>query len=134
MGAVLTLATMGQKAEDQFKAAMQSFEDNAYQDAVAKFDQYIEDNPRHENVPTAKARRVQSIMASAYSGRNWNETISVAGSLLPELAEEEDSRIDDIREDLGVMLSRSLLEITERAKSLNSSMRRPVERPNSPSL
>ncbi len=54
MGAVLTIATMGQKAEDQFKAAMQSFEDNAYQDAVAKFDQYIEDNPRHENVPTAK--------------------------------------------------------------------------------
>lgn len=119
MGAVLTVATMGQQAEDQFKAAMQSFDDNAYQDAVAKFDQYIGDNPRHENVPTAKARRVQSIMASAYSGRNWNETISTAESLLPPLAEEEDSRIDDIREDLGVMLPRSLLEITERAKKLN---------------
>ena len=120
IGAVLTVATMGQKAEDQFKAAMQSFEDNAYQDAVAKFNQYIEDNPRHENVPTAKARRVQSIMASAYSGRNWTETISVAGTLLPALAEEEDTRIDDIREDLGVMLPRSLLEITERAKKINN--------------
>ncbi len=119
MGAVLTIATMGQKAEDQFKAAMQSFEDNAYQDAVAKFDQYIEDNPRHENVPTAKARRVQSIMASAYSSRNWSETITVAGNLLPELAEAEDSRIDDIREDLGVMLPRSLWEFTERAKKIN---------------
>lgn len=119
MGAVLTVATMGQKAEDQFKAAMQSFEDNAYQDAVAKFNQYIEDNPRHENVPTAKARRVQSIMASAYSGRNWNETISTAERLLPPLAEEEDNRIDDIREDLGVMLPRSLLEITERAKKVS---------------
>lgn len=119
MGAVLTVATMGQKAEDQFKAAMQSFEDNAYQDAVAKFDQYIEDNPHHENVPTAKARRVQSVMASAYSGRNWNETIATAERLLPPLAEEEDSRIDDIREDLGVMLPRSLLELTERAKKVN---------------
>jgi outer membrane protein assembly factor BamB len=116
IGGVLFIATMGKKAEDQFKAAMESFEKSAFQDAVAKFDEYIEDNPGHKHVPTAKARRLQSILAGNYTSRNWSETITNAGNLLPAFVEEEDSQIDLIREDLAVMLPRSLFEITEQAK------------------
>ena len=117
IGAVLTVATMGQKAEDQFKAAMESFEKSAFQDAVAKFDEYIEDNPGHKHVPVAKARRVQSIMASAYTAKNWSETIKWQ-ELCPRSAEEEDSEIEIIRDDFAVMFPRSLFEVTERAKKI----------------
>ncbi len=116
IGGVLAIATGGVKAEDQFKAAMDSFEKSAFQDAIGKFDQYIEDNPKHKHVPTAKARRVQSVLASSYVSKNWIDTLTGAQTLLPPLAEEEDSKIDVIRDDLAVMLPRSLFEITEKAK------------------
>ena len=120
MGAVLWIATMGVAAEEQFKAAMDSFEKSAFQDAVAKFDQYIEENPKHKHVPTAKARRVQSILAGFYTSKNWAETITSADTLLPELDAEEDSKLEIIRDDLAVMLPRSLFEITEKGKKLDS--------------
>ena len=120
MGAVLWIATMGVAAEEQFKAAMDSFDKLAYQDAIAKFDQYIEENPKHKHVPTAKARRVQSILAGFYTSKNWAETITSADKLLPELDAEEDSKLEIIRDDLAVMLPRSLFEITEKGKKLAS--------------
>ena len=116
IGAVLAIATGGVKAEDQFKAAMESFEKSAFQDAIGKFDQYIEENPKHKYVATAKARRVQAVMASAYVSRNWVDTLSSAQTLLPELAEQENNQLEIIRDDLAVMLPRSLFEITEKAK------------------
>ena len=119
MGAVLFVATMGVKAEDQFEAAVESFKNNAFQDAVAKFDEYIEDNPSHKYVPRAKARRIQCILAGAYTSKNWSETINSANTLLPPLLEDEDTQIDIIRDDLAVMLPRSLFEITENAKKIN---------------
>jgi outer membrane protein assembly factor BamB len=116
MGGVLYIATMGVKAEDQFKAAMDSFEKSAYQDAAKKFDEYIVANPSHKYVPTAKARMTQCLIASAFTSRNWVETIKIADNLLPELADAEDSKIDLIRDDLGLMLPESLMHITDASK------------------
>ena len=74
-GAVLYYAVNRVSAEDQFKAAITSFENGSYSDAIKKFDDFIEDNPNHEKTNTAKVRRVQALIAQTYETKNWDETI-----------------------------------------------------------
>ena len=114
--AVLFVATMGVKAEDQYQAAKDSFDKLAYLDAAKKFEEYYQDNPKHKYVASAKALRAQCLIANSFSSRNWVETITSADTLLPPLLEDEESRIDEIRDDLAHMLPESLMEVTEIAK------------------
>lgn len=119
-GAVLYIAVNRVSAEDQFKAAMTSFENSAWGDFLEKIDEFMEDNPRHEKVGTAKARRVQALIAQTYESKNWNETISRAADKLPTLMEDKEAKVDLIRDDLGVMLPGAALKISERALKQNS--------------
>ncbi len=114
--AVLFVATLGVKAEDQYKAAKDSFEKLAYLDAAKKFEQYYNDNPKHRDVAMAKALRAQCLIANSFSARYWAETITSAESLLAPLVEDDDNEVDEIRPDLAHMLPESLMEITEQAK------------------
>lgn len=114
-GAVLYIAVNRVSAEDQFKAANTSFENGAYSDAIEKFNKFIEDNPRHEKVNTAKVRRVQALIAQTYETKNWDETIKRAQTQLPILLDDSDIDMDLIRDDLGVMLPGAALKISERA-------------------
>ena len=115
-GAVLYIAVNRVSAEDQFKAANTSFENGSYSDAIEKFNEFIEDNPRHEKVNTAKVRRVQALIAQTYEAKNWDETIKRAEVQLPILLEGgDDINMDLIRDDLGVMLPGAALKISERA-------------------
>ncbi len=114
-GAVLYYAVNRVSAEDQFKAAVTSFENGSYSDSIEKFDEFIEDNPKHEKVGTAKLRRVQALIAQTYESKNWDETISRAKTQLPILLDDPDVKMDVIRDDLGVMLPNAAMQISERA-------------------
>jgi outer membrane protein assembly factor BamB len=114
-GAVLYIAVNRVSAEDQFKAANTSFENGSYSDAIEKFNEFIEENPKHEKVNTAKVRRVQALIAQTYETKNWDETIKRAETQLPGLLEDSSINMDLIRDDLGVMLPGAALKISERA-------------------
>ena len=115
VGALLVFATGFVTAEDRFKAAMDSFENGTYKDAINKFDDFIERYPGHEKTPTAKVRRVQSILADTYTAKNWDETIKRAQNELPKLEEDEDIDFGPVRDDLAYMLPTSTLNIAKRA-------------------
>lgn len=114
--AVLWLANLGQKPEDMYKAALDSYNNQSFGDATKKLEEYLEQFPNDKNAKTARALRVNSILRSTYGMKNWSEVIQQADTLLVELSEEEDNKMDEIREDLGVMLPRCLVEITAKAK------------------
>ena len=116
VGAVLVFATGFVTAEDRFKAAMDSFENGTYKDAINKFDDFMEQYPKHEKIPTAKVRRVQSMLADTYVTKNWDETIKRAKSQLPKLEDDEDVDFGPVRDDLAYMLPTSTLNIAKRAK------------------
>ena len=116
VGSVLVFATGFVTAEDRFKAAMDSFENGTYKDAINKFDDFMERYPKHEKMPTAKVRRVQSMLADTYVAKNWDETIKRAASELPKLEEDEDVDFAPVRDDLAYMLPTSTLNIAKRAK------------------
>ena len=118
VGAVLYLAVHLVSAEDRFKAAMKSYETGAYPDAIAKFDEFLKKHPSHEKVPIVKVRRVQAMIASPFEQKNWEETIKIAKSKLPELIDNENidsSLMDSFRDDLAVMLPTATFEIAKQA-------------------
>ncbi len=107
--AITWIATMGQKPEDMFQAAMDSYNKATYTDATKKFEEFLDAYPEHKDSATARARRVHSIIRATYDLKNFPETISQSETLLSELAEQEDGgKIELMRDDLGVMLPRAL--------------------------
>ena len=117
--AVTFIATMGQKPEDMYKAAMDSYNKLTYTDATKKFDEFLEAFPDHKDAPTARARRVHSIIRATYDLKNYPETIQQADKMLAELAKQEDGgKIELLRDDLGVMLPTALESITKKATKI----------------
>ncbi|MEM7455779.1 MAG: PQQ-binding-like beta-propeller repeat protein [Planctomycetota bacterium] len=115
LGGILWYSLGHVSAEDQFKAAMDAFERNAWSDFLEKGEKFTEDNPGHDKVPTIRARLAQALIAQTYEQKNWDETIVRARTHLPPLVEDEDVDMNLIRDDLSVMLPNSALEITRRA-------------------
>ncbi len=119
LSAVLWLANLGQKPEDMFEAASSSYNNQSWGDATKKFEEYLDAYPNHKDSKTARALKVNSILRSTYGMKNWPEVIQQANTLLPPLNEEEGNKMDQIREDLGVMLPRCLVEISNESKKNN---------------
>ncbi len=117
--AILWIVNIGQQPEDMFEAAMDSFNKQSYADAAKKFEDYLEQYPKHKDAPTARARRIHSIIRGTYGLKNWTEVIQQADTLLPELAEDEDGKLDLLREDLAVMIPSSLAEVTRKATKIS---------------
>lgn len=113
--AILYVVNVGKDPEDMFEAAMNSFNKQSYADAYQKFDDYLEQYPKHKDAATARARRIHSIIRQTYGLRNYSEVIQQAETLLPELAEDENGKLNLLREDLAVMIPSSLAEISKRA-------------------
>jgi outer membrane protein assembly factor BamB/TolA-binding protein len=118
-GVTLAINVFNQKPEEQFKAAMKHFTDGSYQAAEKGFREYVEENPSHTYVAKAKARRVQCVMAATFATKNWEETIRSGETLLPELLEDEESELNLIREDVALMLARSLDEHTTKLAGIS---------------
>lgn len=114
---VLYIATGGQTAEDMYEAANTSFNNQSWGDATEKFEAYLERFPGHKDAATARARRIHSIIRGTYGTNNWTEVIQQANTLLPEL-EEDGEKLDILRDDLAVMLPKSLVEISNKAINL----------------
>lgn len=114
--AVLWIANMGRSAEDMFEAAMTSYNNGSYADATKKFEDYLDQHSSHKDAKKARALKVNSILRSTYGTKNWAEVIQQADTLLPKLEAEEDNKLDAIRDDLGVMLPRCLVEISAKSK------------------
>ena len=113
-GVLLFSNVWNAKPDEKYKAAEKNFIDGSYQAAEKGFREYLEDHPSHTHATKAKARRVQCLMASAYATKNWEETIRRGETLLPELKADEESEMELIRDDVALMLTRSLDEHTSR--------------------
>ena len=113
--AVLWIVVFGQNADAMIKAANEAFDRQNWGDATAKIEAVLEKYPGHKDVPTLKARRVQSILRGKFTSKAYEEMITQADILLPPLAEEKDTKIDVIRDDLSVILPRGLNEISTKA-------------------
>lgn len=114
--AVTYFAVMGQKPEDMFEAAMNSYNKQSWTDATKKFEEYLAQFPNHKDAKKAEVRRVQAIIRGLYSLDNWTEVISTSETLLPTLTEGEEVNLDEnIRSDLSVMLPSSLVAISKNA-------------------
>lgn len=117
--AILWIVNIGQKPEDMFEAAMDSFNKGSYADATKKLEDYLEQYPNHRDAPTARARRIHSIIRGTYGLKNYPEVIQQANTLLPELEAEEEGRLDLLREDLAVMLPSSLATVSQKATKVS---------------
>ena len=112
VGTFLTFALSGQAPEAMFNNARDHYNNSSYQAAIKAYDEYIEAFPSHKHIKEAKARRVQSLLRDSFDSNQWQETLNRATAQLPVYAEDEDVDMDRIRDDLGVMLTRSLSELT----------------------
>ena len=112
VGAFLFFTVNNMKPEAMYNNAKEHYENRSYQAAIKGYDEYIEAAPAHKFVKEAKARRVQSLLRDSYESDLWEETLNRATSKLPEYAKDEDVSMDYIRDDLGLMLPRSLAELT----------------------
>ena len=112
VGTFLTFALSGQAPEAMFDNARDHYNNSSYQAAIKAYDEYIEAFPSHKHIKEAKARRVQSLLRDSFDSNQWQETLNRATAQLPVYAEDEDVDMDRIRDDLGVMLTRSLSELT----------------------
>ena len=118
VGLFLAFWLAGASADQQYDAALKSFQNSTYEDAVKKFDEFIKVNPSHVNINQAKSRRVNAVMRSKFASKQWVETIKAGEQLLPPLAEEPDNDLSSIREDVGFMLVESLYHESEKAVDL----------------
>ena len=105
---------------DRFEAAMQSFEDGTYGDAIKKFDEFLEKHGSHEKAPIARVTRVQALLADTFKQKNWDETIVRAENELPPLVEDDNIDLETIRQDLAVILPNSTLAMAKRATKQDS--------------
>jgi len=112
VGTFLYFAVSGQEPEAMFNNARDHYDNGSYQAAIKAYDEYIEAFPSHKYIKEAKARRVQSLLRDSYESSMWQETLDRATNKLPEYAEDEDADMEKIRDDLGVMLPKSLAELT----------------------
>ncbi len=112
---VLWIVVFGQNADAMIKAANDAHDRGNWGDATKKFTDAIEAFPAHKDVPAMKARRVQSVLRGKFQSRAYGEMITQASLLLPPLAEEKDTQLEIIRDDLSVILPRGLDEISAKA-------------------
>lgn len=113
--AVLYIAVIGQNIEELQRVAEESFQKGAYQDAISKHEDLLDMSPRHENASQWKVRLVHCMLAAPFESKNFGEVLKVAEEHLPNIYEEE--RFDLLREDLGLILPTSGLELTKAGKS-----------------
>jgi len=116
--AVLWFVNSGQSAEDMYAAAMDSFNKPSYADATKKFDEFLERFPDHKEAPMARAKRVHSIIRGTYNLKNYPEVLQQAETLLPDLTEEGE-KLNELRDDLAVMLPRSLAEVSSKGAKVS---------------
>lgn len=130
LGAVLAIATLGVSADERYKLAVESLDNGAYLDAAKRFEEFIQMHPRHKNVPQAKANYAQSLIRAEYQAGSFEQAIVRADELLPPLIDDPLGRIDDLRDDLALLLPRSLSQITDAATRLTEveAMNRELER------
>jgi outer membrane protein assembly factor BamB/TolA-binding protein len=112
VGTFLWFSVNNMTPEAMYNNARDHFENASYQAAIKAYDEYIEAYPNHKFIKEAKARRVQSLLRDSYDSELWKETLDRASIKLPEYAEDEDVSLDFIRDDLGLMLPRSVAELT----------------------
>ena len=110
---VLWIVNSGQSAEDMYAAAMDSFNKPSYADAVKKFDEFLERFPDSNEAPMARAKRVHAIIRGTYNLKNYPEVLQQAQTLLPDLSAEGE-KLSELRNDLAVMLPRSLAEVSNK--------------------
>jgi outer membrane protein assembly factor BamB len=115
-GVVLALATIGMSAEEKFRIAMESFKRESYADAAKKLKEYYTDHPNHKEASNAKAYEAQSLILSHVQSQNFDEAIRVADAMLPAVIADPKAKIDELRDDIAVVLPRSLYQITEESK------------------
>jgi outer membrane protein assembly factor BamB/TolA-binding protein len=118
LGAVLAIATLGVSADERYKLAVESLDSGAYLDAAKRFEEFVQMHPRHKNVPQAKANYAQSLIRAEYQAGSFEQAIVRADELLPPLIDDPLGRIDDLRDDLALLLPRSLSQITDAATRL----------------
>ena len=112
---VLWVVVFGQDADAMIKAANKAYDSNNWGDTTQKIDDVIKKYPAHKDIPVLRAKRVQSILRSKYESGSYEEMIKQANVLLPPLAEEKDTKIDIIRDDLSVILPNGLESISTQA-------------------
>jgi outer membrane protein assembly factor BamB/TolA-binding protein len=120
IGSFLAIWLGGVDADKQYAAAVSSIDNLTFADAEEKFTNYLKDNPNHKHADDARALRVKAIMRNKFSSKRWAETIQTAQTLLPELSQQENNKLKDIRDDVGLMLSESLFQETESAVQLET--------------
>ena len=118
VGLFLAFWLAGASADQQYDAALKSFQNSTFEDSVKKFDEFIRVNPSHTNINQAKSRRVNAVMRSKFASKQWVETLKAGELLLPPLAAEPDNDLSSIREDVGFMLVESLYHESEKAVDL----------------
>ncbi len=112
VGMFLWFTVSNMTPEAMYNNARDHFGTGSFKAAIKAYDEYIEAYPSHKFIKEAKARRVQCLLRDSYESNLWEETLNRATIKLPEYAEDEDVSMDIIRDDLGVMLPRSLAELT----------------------
>lgn len=113
--AITYIANSGQKPEDMFEAANESYKNSSFVDAAEKFQNFLDEFPTHERAPRAKVLWTNAVIRNTFNTKNYKETITQTDTLVSELVNDENADYDltALRDDLAIMLPQSLLDITE---------------------
>ncbi len=122
VGSVLYLSLAGESAENLFKMAEASFNQTAYLDAAKKYKELYTKFPGNEKASYAKVKEVQALLAGPHERKNFAEVLTIAREHLDRVVDLRE--MDDIRQDVGLMLTNSILAESEAAlkKQTNAEM------------
>lgn len=113
IGSVLYLSLAGESAENLFKMAEASFNQTAYLDAAKKYNELYTKFPGNEKANYAKVKEVQALLAGPHERKNFTEVLTIAKEHLDRVLDLRE--LDDVRQDLALMLSNSILAESEAA-------------------
>lgn len=119
--ALFYILLAGQTPDEMLKAIQDAYIAQSYGDCVKKCDNFLEKFPNNPEAPEVRTKRVHCILRGTYEAKNYAELIPQAEKLLTELAAEEDTKIEIIRDDIAVILPSAFMQLTDRsAKSMVS--------------
>jgi outer membrane protein assembly factor BamB len=113
IGSVLYLSLSGESAENLFKMAESSFNQSAYLDAAKKYNELYTKFPGNEKANYARVKEVQALLAGPHERKNFNEVLTIAKEHLDRVLDLRE--LDDVRPDLGLMLTNSILAESDAA-------------------
>ncbi len=117
-GVILAVTLFKTDASKMWEDALEDFNKGRYQSALPKLLHYVEAYPGDEKMADARVKIANCELRIPYDAGHWENTLALAGTVLPRLQQElksldEETEFDGIRSELSVILPGTARGFTE---------------------